>query len=110
MKYPQTEFRKAWDYLLFNQMHDILPGSSITPVYRDSAEDYAKMFGIVDGIEQQAMEVIAPQPTQTQRGDVHGLADLRLQHASFERDEGVVVPLPAGWESATVFSQTGSPS
>ena len=53
--YPKAEFRKAWDYLLFNQMHDILPGSSITPVYRDSAEDYAKMFGILDGIEQQAM-------------------------------------------------------
>lgn len=52
--YPYKELEQAWDYLLFNQMHDILPGSSITPVYRDSSEDYTKMFAIVDRIIQKS--------------------------------------------------------
>lgn len=56
--YPYKELEQAWDYLLFNQMHDILPGSSITPVYRDSAEDYAKMFAIIDNIIHRSMRVV----------------------------------------------------
>jgi alpha-mannosidase len=31
---------RAWKLLLLNQFHDIIPGSSITWVYRDSEEDY----------------------------------------------------------------------
>jgi alpha-mannosidase len=33
---------KAWKEVLFNQFHDILPGSSIHPVFRDSDERYEK--------------------------------------------------------------------
>jgi alpha-mannosidase len=40
--YPQKELETAWKIVLMNQFHDILPGSSITPVYRDALEDYQK--------------------------------------------------------------------
>jgi alpha-mannosidase len=40
--YPQKELEEAWKVVLTNQFHDILPGSSITPVYRDAPEDYKK--------------------------------------------------------------------
>lgn len=42
--YPENEIRELWRLVLFNQFHDILPGSSIADVYRDSAVDYEKIF------------------------------------------------------------------
>ncbi len=40
-EYPAAEIDKLWQLLLLNQFHDILPGSSITEVYQDSARDHA---------------------------------------------------------------------
>lgn len=42
--YPQDELTSAWKLVLFNQMHDILPGSSIGPVYHDSKKDFGEVF------------------------------------------------------------------
>ena len=38
-KYPAEKLRELYKRLMINQFHDILPGSHITPVYRDAAED-----------------------------------------------------------------------
>ncbi len=35
------DFNKAWKKVIFNQFHDILPGSSIQAVYSDAKKDYA---------------------------------------------------------------------
>lgn len=101
--YPKEEFRKAWDYLLFNQMHDILPGSSITPVYRDSAEDYANMFAIIERIEREALARIAPAGGASSIVVVNTL--------SFDRDEGVIVPISpeeATWPGISVVDDRGA--
>ncbi|MBK8020828.1 MAG: alpha-mannosidase [Chloroflexi bacterium] len=37
---------EAWELLLLNQFHDLLPGSSIRPVYEDSALDFARISEI----------------------------------------------------------------
>jgi alpha-mannosidase len=39
-RYPQTELEKAWKSLLMNQFHDILPGTSIPPVYTEAEQEY----------------------------------------------------------------------
>jgi alpha-mannosidase len=39
-KYPQQELETAWKRLLLNQFHDILPGTSISSVYEDAANDH----------------------------------------------------------------------
>lgn len=39
-EYPYDELRDIYKKLLINQFHDILPGSHITPVYRDAIADY----------------------------------------------------------------------
>ncbi len=41
--YQKAAIVRAWWLYLFNQFHDILPGSSITPVYQDAMEDYQKV-------------------------------------------------------------------
>jgi len=42
--YPQAELDKAWQTLLLNQFHDILPGSSIHEVYQDT---HPELLGVV---------------------------------------------------------------
>lgn len=42
-KYPAEKIKEAYKKLMINQFHDILPGSHITPVYRDAMEDYAQI-------------------------------------------------------------------
>jgi alpha-mannosidase len=41
--YPLTDLNAAWRKLLFNQFHDILPGSSIAVVYRDASLDHVEI-------------------------------------------------------------------
>ncbi len=38
--YPKLELETAWKQVLFNQFHDILPGSSIPEVYVDADRDW----------------------------------------------------------------------
>ncbi|WP_313183025.1 alpha-mannosidase [Lacrimispora sp.] len=39
-EYPQNEIHHAWEIVLRNQFHDIIPGSSIHEVYQDSEKEY----------------------------------------------------------------------
>ncbi len=54
--YPGEILRANWKILLFNQFHDILPGSSIPEVYEDARDDFDSLFAstyrlIQDGIK-----------------------------------------------------------
>ena len=40
--YPQADFDSSWKKILFNQFHDILPGSGIGINYVDAARKYAE--------------------------------------------------------------------
>ncbi|HOO26822.1 MAG TPA: alpha-mannosidase, partial [Lachnospiraceae bacterium] len=41
--YPKQEIEDAWEVILRNQFHDILPGSSIKEVYEDSKKEYEEI-------------------------------------------------------------------
>ena len=45
--YPVAVLEEAWEILLRNQFHDILPGTSIKDVYDDSDREYARLAEIV---------------------------------------------------------------
>ena len=49
-RYPYDELRECYKKLLVNQFHDILPGSHITPVYRDAMADYEDIDRRLDKI------------------------------------------------------------
>ena len=42
--YPQQTLSDAWETVLLNQFHDIIPGSSIFEVYEDCDRDYANIL------------------------------------------------------------------
>ena len=45
---PGNPFRKHWEILLKNQFHDILPGSSINQVYKDSVKELQDLENELD--------------------------------------------------------------
>ena len=47
-EYPHEEIRDIYKKLLINQFHDILPGSHITPVFRDAMADYEEIDARLD--------------------------------------------------------------
>jgi len=45
-EYNSEEYTRLWEIVLFNQFHDILPGSSINPVYKDTKGMHEKVLWI----------------------------------------------------------------
>lgn len=54
--YEQETLNNGWKKILLNQFHDIIPGSSITPVYEDSAKDYAEVLRTGNDIKSKALK------------------------------------------------------
>jgi len=60
-QYPLTEFQNAWRTICLNQFHDIIPGSSIGPVYEESQQQYAQLTRDVTQLRDDALQSIADQ-------------------------------------------------
>jgi alpha-mannosidase len=58
-RYPQAELEVAWKKVLFNQFHDILPGSSITQVYVDALPSWQEVENVGNEILQESLSAIA---------------------------------------------------
>ncbi|KAJ1643845.1 Glycoside hydrolase, 38 vacuolar alpha mannosidase [Coemansia asiatica] len=54
-EYPSDEFTRLWRMVCLNQFHDVLPGSAINMVYRDSDSIYKDIFESVAKIRQNAL-------------------------------------------------------
>jgi len=59
--YPRARLEETWLPALTHQFHDILPGSSITPVYRDAVEAYAEVLRDLAGATDTALASLARQ-------------------------------------------------
>ena len=57
--YPHEALTEAWELVCLNQFHDILPGSSITPVYEDSTIDYARVRELAEEVRENAIQALA---------------------------------------------------
>lgn len=58
-RYPKDELHHAWELVCLNQFHDIIPGSSIGDVYRESLEQYGEVRRSVETVRDNALSVIA---------------------------------------------------
>lgn len=59
--YPKAELEAAWKLALFNQFHDILPGSAIPEVFADADRDWAAAAQMATAILGEAKRAIAAQ-------------------------------------------------
>ncbi|WP_243232513.1 glycoside hydrolase family 38 C-terminal domain-containing protein [Microbacterium sp. CIAB417] len=57
--YPYDELEAAWETVLLQQFHDILPGSSIGWVHREAERRYAEVLASTERIIAQALGVVA---------------------------------------------------
>ncbi len=57
--YPAEAVGQAWELICLNQFHDILPGSSIGPVYIDSTRDYATIRELGEQVLDGAINTLA---------------------------------------------------
>ena len=84
-KYRQADLNAAWKTVLLNQFHDIIPGSSITLVYEDSAKDYARILGIAADVKESAFQHYAKQVDASGEGT----PVLALNSLSWERTDAI---------------------
>ncbi|HEV7741845.1 MAG TPA: glycoside hydrolase family 38 C-terminal domain-containing protein [Pseudolysinimonas sp.] len=57
--YPREELERAWKQVLFNQFHDILPGSAIESAYDDARDQLGEAVAISKRILTRAHNLIA---------------------------------------------------
>ncbi|BAZ14206.1 glycosyl hydrolase 38 protein [Calothrix sp. NIES-4071] len=104
VKYPKVELETAWKKLLFNQFHDILPGSSITEVYTDALPQWQFVSKVGTEILHKSLHSIAlqaPLPTPPQK-DAKPI--FVFNSLNWERTEVVSVDLPESFPSAIIYS------
>ena len=110
-QYPAAQFTEAWRTICLNQFHDIIPGSSIGPVYEESQAQYAGLTQHVTQLRDDALQSIANHldadlilvnPTSfTQRGLVF------LPGGSFQRFTLDGKPVPAQGTGSGVWLDAG---
>lgn len=103
--YPQQDLNDAWRLLLFNQFHDILPGSGIGPVYLDASRDHAVIRQTASDLQRRALAEIAAR-TDT-RGA--GVALVVFNPLAWARTDVVEAdaPLPGAPEKVEVHGPGG---
>jgi alpha-mannosidase len=69
LPYPREELLAAWKIVLFNQFHDILPGSSIYQVYVDAFEDYERAKNRLDRLLAQSVSFLGALVNPSQDGE-----------------------------------------
>ncbi|KAG6847892.1 hypothetical protein H0H93_005147, partial [Arthromyces matolae] len=58
--YPKKRIDDAWEKVLLNQFHDVLPGSAIGMVYEDAEKLYAEIAKDGQAMVEEALHVILP--------------------------------------------------
>ena len=56
--YPSEELDYAWKKLLINQFHDIIPGSSINLVYKNTHKEYDEIHDICDKLIMKSASIL----------------------------------------------------
>ena len=98
--YPKSELESAWKQVLFNQFHDILPGSAIAQVYADANLAFAETDRTCRQILLQSLDAIAAQISLPSPPQPDAQPILVFNTLNWSRSEVVAVPLPDSPNSA----------
>ncbi|MEO0490659.1 MAG: glycoside hydrolase family 38 C-terminal domain-containing protein, partial [Cyanobacteria bacterium J06659_2] len=95
-EYPHDELEQAWKKVLFNQFHDILPGSSIPEVYKDANPLWKQAETFAEQVLDRALRAIAQQipfPSENSFTSNHH-PFVVFNSLSWERSEVVAIAIP----------------
>ncbi|MDQ4076758.1 MAG: alpha-mannosidase [Chloroflexota bacterium] len=102
--YPHDRLREGWELILLNQFHDILPGSSIRPVYEDAEEDYEVINRVGEEVLAQAQRTLLQEVPAQQRSVVV------FNSLSWPRDGLISLPWSEEQPVATIIGPDGRPA
>jgi len=105
-RYDGAALEEAWRNVLFNQFHDLLPGSGIREIYLDAAERYRAAGEIGNHELDRALATIAG---TIDTSKVKGTPVVVFNGLAWERNDVVRVKLPGdGAGDWTVFDAKGA--
>lgn len=107
--YPKAALETAWKKILFNQFHDILPGSSIPEVFEEANRDWSQVKQVGTQILQLSLQAITAQiitlPPEPGGGEITpALPIVVFNSLNWQRSEVVSFSLPEhlnlnqGWQ------------
>jgi len=102
-RYPSSELNEAWELLLLNQFHDVLPGSGVPDVYKDSEECFASIFRITHSAISRSLGAIATRIDTTGEGK----SLLVFNPLSWRRSGVVEVPTDAIGRAVEIRDEKG---
>ena len=110
-RYPAELFTRAWRLVCLNQFHDIIPGSSIGPVYEESQQQYAEVGRLAEAARDAALEALAERaggdlllvnPTGFVRGDLAWWPGQLARSERLVREDGAVVRTQASGDGTWI--------
>lgn len=102
--YNRDAIKKSWEIVLFNQFHDILPGSSIREVYFDAKKDYAIAGEIAENELRKALKFIG---AKINTSSVDGEPIVVFNPSPWKRSDYVKVEIEEKGSSYKVFDGEG---
>lgn len=117
VSYPKIELEQSWKKLLFNQFHDILPGTSIPEVFVDANQDWQEVERVGAEILQKSLNAIASQISLPPAPHPNALPIVVFNGLNWERSQVVAINLPTShtwqvcdWEGNPILTQQISPT
>ncbi|MGK7904255.1 MAG: alpha-mannosidase [Hormoscilla sp.] len=108
VKYPQKELESAWKKVLFNQFHDILPGTSIPQVYVDADRAWQEVTAVGKEILQQSLGAIASQITLPPAPQKNAQPMIIFNPLNWSRSELVAFSLPKNINNGNIYDILGN--
>lgn len=94
--YPKIELETAWKQVLFNQFHDILPGSSIPEVFNDANTTWQAALATGQQILASALKAVAQAISLPASPEDQAIPVVLFNSLNWERNQVVEIPLPEG--------------
>lgn len=107
-EYPKMEIETSWKKVLFNQFHDILPGSSITQVYHDALPEWEEVQQVGNKILDDALRAIASHITLPQPPEPNTIPIIIFNSLNWERSEVVSLNLPENNQTWKIYDFQGN--
>ncbi len=95
--YPLADLNAAWETILLNQFHDILPGSSIKEVYDVTKEEYKDLIEKGNNFVGSALDNITSEINLKERSVIV------FNSLGFERDDIATFDVPEDIENPSVL-------
>jgi alpha-mannosidase len=108
--YPRQQLEDAWKKVLFNQFHDILPGTSIPDVFVEANQAWQEVEQVAVAIVEESLKAIASQIALPPPSQPDAQPFIVFNPLNWQRSELVAVSLPqssdeTSWEIYDISGQ-----